>query len=52
MERALTYLRSTTRNFNVHPIEDFEVWFPKDPDQPTLWTSKVVLSQKFYESLT
>lgn len=44
--------RSTTRNFNVHPIEDFEVWFPKDPDQPTLWTSKVVLSQKFYESLT
>lgn len=40
-----------TKTINLQPIESFEVWFPNDPAQQMLWPSKVILSQKFYESL-
>jgi len=33
------------------PIESFEVWFPKNPNQTTLWPSEIQLTQKYYDSL-
>lgn len=32
-------------------IRRFDVWFPKDPRQRTLWPSEVHLSQAFFDSL-
>lgn len=32
-------------------VERFDVWFPTDEKQKTLWPSEVQLSQQFYESL-
>jgi len=32
-------------------VERFDVWFPTDEKQKTLWPSEVTLSQQFYESL-
>lgn len=36
---------------NSKPIEEFSIWFPKDPNQRVLWPSRLVLEQKFFLSL-
>lgn len=36
---------------HASPIESFDVWFPDNPDQKMLWPNKVVLSQRFFETL-
>lgn len=33
------------------PISQFDVWFPKNPDQKMLWPTTVTLSREFFESL-
>jgi replication initiator protein len=33
------------------PISQFDVWFPKKPDQKILWPNTITLSQEFYSSL-
>ena len=33
------------------PIDTFEVWLPKDPNQQVLWPTTIELSDKFYNSL-
>ena len=33
------------------PIKKFDVWFPPDPDQGTLWPSEIVLTDDYYYSL-
>ncbi len=32
-------------------VDNFDVWFSKDPNQRVLWTSTVELSKKYFESL-
>lgn len=32
-------------------ISKFDVWFPQDPKQKTLWPSEITISDEFYESL-
>jgi hypothetical protein len=39
------------RTVHTTPIEAFDIWLPKDPDQATLWTTTLHLDQKFYDSL-
>jgi hypothetical protein len=41
--------RSTT--INSQPIEAFDIWLPRDPEQKMLWSTKIHLDQKFYSSL-
>lgn len=41
--------RSTT--INSQPIEAFDIWLPRDPNQPTLWANTLHLDQKFFQSL-
>ena len=36
---------------DAKPIEEFSIWFPKDPDQRMLWPSRLVLAEKFFTSL-
>lgn len=36
---------------NSKPIEEFSIWFPKDPNQRVLWPSRLVLEHKFFTSL-
>jgi hypothetical protein len=43
--------KNHSKTIKLEPIESFEVWFPDDPDQKMLWPSKIVLNQKFYDSL-
>lgn len=43
--------KNHSKTIKLEPIESLEVWFPDDPDQKMLWPSKVVLNQKFYDSL-
>ena len=39
------------RHINAGPFERFDVWFPPDPKQETLWPSEIVLTDKYYYSL-
>ncbi len=41
----------TAHTINAKPIEEFSIWFPKDPDQRVLWPSRLVLAEKFFTSL-
>lgn len=43
--------RGGYRHINAEPFESFDVWFPPDPDQGTLWPSEIVLTDKHYYSL-
>jgi hypothetical protein len=36
---------------NAEPFEHFDVWFPLDPAQQTLWPSEIVLTEKYYSTL-
>jgi hypothetical protein len=36
---------------NPSRLEAFDIWLPRDPDQKTLWSTKIHLDQKFYSSL-
>lgn len=36
---------------DAKPIEEFSIWFPKNPDQHVLWPSRLVLAEKFFTSL-
>jgi len=40
-----------TINTNFSLIKGYDLWFPKDERQRLLWTSKVVLSAEYFESL-
>lgn len=39
------------RHINAEPFKSFDVWFPSDPDQKTLWSSEIILTTDFYENL-
>lgn len=41
----------TVRHSKTDPIREFDVWFPSDPDQGTLWPSTIVLGTEFFDSL-
>jgi Plasmid encoded RepA protein len=43
--------RGTFRHIKAHPIKRFDVWFPPNPDQDTLWPSEIVLTDDYYYSL-
>lgn len=43
--------RGTVRHIHAEPFEHFDVWFPPDPEQQTLWPSEIVLTDKYYYSL-
>ena len=43
--------RGTRRHIKAPPIKKFDVWFPLDPDQETLWPSEIVLTDEYYHSL-
>jgi hypothetical protein len=32
-------------------VDNFDIWFPKNPNQRVLWTNTVELSQKYFETL-
>lgn len=37
---------------NITPIDEIDLWLSSDPDQQSLWPSKVVFSQAMYDSLS
>jgi hypothetical protein len=39
------------KTINSQPIKAFDVWLPSDPDQKTLWSTKLYLDQDFFQSL-
>lgn len=43
--------RGTRRHIKAPPIKKFDVWFPLDPDQETLWPSEITLTDEYYYSL-
>ena len=43
--------RGTRRHIKTPPIKRFDVWFPPDPNQETLWPSEIVLTDDYYYSL-
>ena len=43
--------KGTRRHVNAEPFRQFDVWFPPDPDQGTLWPSEIVLTDDYYYSL-
>lgn len=43
--------KGTRRHVNAEPFEHFDVYFPNDPNQETLWPSEIVLTDKYYDSL-
>jgi Plasmid encoded RepA protein len=43
--------RGTRRHIKTPPIKRFDVWFPTDPKQETLWPSEIVLTDDYYYSL-
>jgi hypothetical protein len=43
--------RGTVRHIHAEPFEYFDVWFPPDPDQETLWPSEIVLTERYYSTL-
>jgi hypothetical protein len=38
-------------HINAEPFKVFDVWFPEDPRQETLWPTEIILNTDFYESL-
>ena len=44
-------LGGTRRHIKTPPIKRFDVWFPTDPNQETLWPSEIVLTDDYYYSL-
>ncbi len=36
---------------NTQPIEAFDIWLPRDPNQKALWSSTIHLDQRFFKSL-
>jgi hypothetical protein len=47
----LSDARSTPKQVNVPIVSGFELWYPKDERQRTLWPSYVELSEKYYNTL-
>lgn len=43
--------RGGARHVHAEPFAQFDVWFPSDPDQETLWPSEIVLTDEYYYSL-
>jgi hypothetical protein len=43
--------RGTESYITAPPIKRFDVWFPPDPNQGTLWPSEIVLTDEYYYSL-
>jgi Plasmid encoded RepA protein len=43
--------RGTRRHIKAPPIKRFDVWFPLDPKQQTLWPSEIVLTDEYFYSL-
>jgi len=43
--------RGTRRHIKTPPIKRFDVWFPSDPNQGTLWPSEIVLTDEYFYSL-
>lgn len=39
------------RHIHAEPFRSFDVWFPSDPEQGTLWPSEIVLTDDYYHSL-
>lgn len=40
-----------TTTISTQPIEAFDVWLPSDPDQKTLWNTKLYMDEKFFRTL-
>jgi hypothetical protein len=43
--------RGTTSHIKAPPIRKFDIWFPPDPNQETLWPSEIVLTDEYFYSL-
>jgi hypothetical protein len=43
--------RGSRRHIHAEPFRSFDVWFPSDPAQGTLWPSEIVLTDDYYYSL-
>jgi Plasmid encoded RepA protein len=43
--------RGTRRHCQASPIKRFDVWFPPDPNQATVWPSEIVLTDDYYLNL-
>ena len=43
--------RGGARHVHAEPFAHFDVWFPSDPDQETLWPTEIVLTDTYYHSL-
>lgn len=43
--------RGERRYIKAPPIKRFDIWFPTDPDQKTLWPSEIVLTDDYFYSL-
>lgn len=39
------------RTVNTTPIEAFDVWLPRNPDQRMLWSSSITFDQRYFDSL-
>ena len=42
---------TTTKNINADIFKEFDLWFPRDEHQQTLWPTEIVLTDDFYENL-
>jgi len=40
-----------TTTISTQPIEAFDVWLPSDPDQRTLWNTRLYMDEKFFRTL-
>jgi hypothetical protein len=40
-----------SRTINSQPIESFDLWLPREPNQRILWNSTLTLNGEFYKSL-
>lgn len=40
-----------TTTINSQPIEAFDIWLPRDPNQKMLWSTRLYLDRKFFRSL-
>ncbi len=43
--------RGERSHIKAAPIKKFDVWFPPDPKQQTLWPSEIVLTDEYFYSL-
>jgi hypothetical protein len=43
--------RGEARHINAEPFKRFDVWFPQDVTQGTLWPSEIVLTDEYFYSL-